>query len=270
MPRIGEGASHAPDVHVEPTSPEARPAPAPLETQRPYDLAPGRAAQSWTITSSTGMSGGHVEVRRGGAPTEWRNSYALPRRPDVYVTTSDPGVFRDVQDGQTFILRGHRAYAVVHDPQTRNWLLTTPGNLLECGSAVKLNAAGSWILQKPSPQSAGVSMPVVAGAAVQAGAARGAAPTTVDFRNEAQPAGTPADSIVQYLMQNPGGRPDDLARQFGVTGEEVRRIAADVQSMMQDWQNLQRTGLQVRRSVIVGPLTEREKQFIQQWRGALP
>jgi hypothetical protein len=466
MPRIGGGAPHAPEGHVEPTSPE--PVHSPREPQGTYEAVPGRAAQTWTVRSQAGMVGGRVQVERGGPPTEWRESYALPRCPDEYASTSEPGVYRDMHTGQAFVFHIRRPYAVVRDTHTGSWLLTTPGNPLERGSALRRNAVGEWILQKdpsqasvvgsawdawsdilarggqavarvpeqrltqgesafidrwrnllspnqfaelmhvrrdhvdaylrsagqqgeamPRPSSlaeqspAGVAGPSVVARGPNAPSASSRSNLIDDFARPgwksmdmlarkhhvplmlvdrlradymrmredwdrtrcndiaqtgsltdearsfiqqwrtsasgsvlssimgvpeaaidgfmqtdehrragpsavASPASTlpqaataavrsqgraepaPSDEVAEHLLRNPGGGLDGLASRFGVTDEQVNSIASDVRSAVQAWHELAQAGVQVRPSVIVGPLTEREKHFVRTWQSTLP
>jgi hypothetical protein len=80
---------------------------------------------------------------------------------------------------------------------------------------------------------------------------------------------TAADRIAEFMLRYPGDDVGLVARAYGATGEQVDQIASDVRSTVQAWHDLQQTGTQLRLSVIVAPLTERERQYILNWRSAL-
>jgi hypothetical protein len=88
-----------------------------------------------------------------------------------------------------------------------------------------------------------------------------------------QPASSPQrctlDPIVDSLLRHPEEDLDSLASRLAATREQVDRVASNIWSAAQEWHELQQTGVQIRRSVIVEPLTDREKQYVEKWRGAL-
>jgi hypothetical protein len=158
-----------------------------------------------------------------------------------------------LQSGQAFIFHGYRAYAVMRDPNSPNWVLTTPGNPLERGGALQRSAGGNWILQGDSGE--------------PAGAGTGSART-----NSAQLSSSPGplERMTEFMLRYPGADASAVARSYGASGDEIRQIAAKLAPVVQAWHALQQGGVQIRPSVIVGPLTERERQFVQKWRSTLP
>ncbi|APR39666.1 DUF6543 domain-containing protein [Paraburkholderia sp. SOS3] len=212
--------------------------------------------------------------------------------PDAYASTSEPGVFKDLHSGQTFIFHDKRSYAVAQDADTRDWRLTTPGNPRARGSALQRNALGAWMLQTDStrPRSAGRAAASVGSRATAVedvapprwrrlagtGSTASPAPTVrppasaPSRPRQALPEPTLSDRIANHLLRNPGARHDDLPSRYGATAEQVEKIASDVQSAVRGWHDLQNTGLQVRLSVIVRPFTNGEKAYLRKWGGRLP
>ncbi|CAB3749915.1 hypothetical protein [Paraburkholderia humisilvae] len=88
--------------------------------------------------------------------------------------------------------------------------------------------------------------------------------------SSARPAGTdgqviPAiDRVAEFLLRFPRRNVADVARALDVTPDQVNRTTSNVQSALRAWREV-RCGLQIRPSVIVTPLTEREKQYISKW-----
>lgn len=251
MPRIGGEGFRPPGAHPEPPPQQTtRPPAGPQGTHEPQ---PRHGGPSWTTLSPAGMSGGRVVSGHAGRSTGWRESYALPRLPDAYVSTADAGVFKDAQSGQAFIFHDYRAYAVMRAPNSPNWVLTTPGNPLERGGVLQRSAGGDWILHGDS--------------AGPAGAGTGSERTS-PAQLSSQPG--PLERMTEFMLRYPGADASAVARSYGASGDEIRQIAAKLAPVVQAWHALQQGGVQIRPSVIVGPLTERERQFVQKWRSTLP
>lgn len=130
------------------------------------------------------------------------------------------------------------------------------------GPRIRLNARDEWEID------VGARRQPAAGDASDAAQP----PGSDDASNAAQRRPTrvePADRVAEHLLRFPRHAPDLIAGKLGVTREQSRRIAADVEAATRAWRELQQARVQIRPSVIVGPLTERERQYVLKWNSAL-
>jgi hypothetical protein len=244
-----------PEVRSEPRS--ARPS-APAATPRRAE--PERREWARPEVQPAPVMSGQPIPRNGSAanPSAWAGIYALTPQPVEYISTPERNVFVERGSGQAVVFHQGRAFTVLRDPHDGNWCLAMPQHDTPRGPRIRLNARGEWEID------VGARRQPSAGDASAAARPPGPADASnAAHRSLRRP--EPADRVAEYLLRFPGHAPDPIAEKLGVTREQTRLIASNVEAATHAWRELQQARVQIRPSVIVERLTERERQYVLKW-----
>jgi hypothetical protein len=254
-------ANRPPEAHTEPPAQAGARGPVQAPPRGPRTPRLGGHADTGGRMAPGRIAGWTPEVTGTARASAFADEYALPLRTEGYVSTDDSGIFETADSGQKVVFQGGRTFTVCRDPNEGTWRLVRPQGPDRFGPRIRLNAGGEWeACDARRPRTTDHASGAVRSHDGIGGP--GALPPWI------LPV-APTDRVAEFLLRFPACSVSTVARTLGVPDRATSAIAADVDAAVRAWRELRQTGTHIRPSVIVAPLTERERQYVQKWCGVL-
>jgi len=224
----------------------------------------------------------HAPVPGNPSRAAWPTAYAMTSLPSSYKPTQMCDVLTNMDETRFYLAHEGLGYELDRYPVYGEAIIFDPDSPIERsrGIWVRLGIDGHWHPDRPvgfrsaavEPAAPGpVNAPARADAPAPAAHASGL-PTAHgdhnDFtsRMQAYASSRIADHLQYYL--EPGSTTSNVADVLRVPQAQVRVLARRVGMARRSWSRAQAADA-LRPSVIVAPLTSREKQFVLNWRNTL-